>query len=73
MFWSILLVIISAGVLAVLFGFVANYIVEKTHISRVPPECADWNKEHVMEKALFIDGILVSSVMMAVYYFVSRC
>jgi hypothetical protein len=65
-------VIISliAGVLAVLFGYVSSYIVEKMHISKVPAECADWNKEHVMEKALFVDGFIVCLVMIYTWKYI---
>lgn len=72
MYMIAFVIALIAGILAVVFGYVSSYIVEKMHISKVPPECADWNKEHVMEKALFIDGFIVCLVMVyAIRYMIN--
>lgn len=67
-----IIISIIAGILSVLFGYVSNFIVEKTHLSRVPPECADWNKDHIMEKSLFINGFMVSIFMLYAVSFVMK-
>jgi hypothetical protein len=61
---SILLAIV-AGVLAIMVGYLAGYIVKITNVSHVPPECADWNREHVMEKSLFLTGFLVCLIIVS--------
>lgn len=56
---------IVAGILAIMVGYLAGYIVKITNVSHVPPECADWNREHVMEKSLFLTGFLVCLIIVS--------
>jgi hypothetical protein len=46
------------GVITVLIGYVSGFLIKKLENSQIPAECADWNKNHVMEKSLFVTGAL---------------
>lgn len=54
-----IIVAIIFGILNILLGYIAGFIVSHTHVSHVPPECANWNKEYIMEKSLFMTGIML--------------
>lgn len=46
------------GLLTVLFGYVAGYIVGLMYKVELPAVCDSWNKHYVMEKTLFLTGVL---------------
>lgn len=46
------------GLLTVLFGYVAGYVVGLIHKVELPAVCDSWNKHYVMEKTLFLTGVL---------------
>jgi ABC-type antimicrobial peptide transport system permease subunit len=52
-----LIELIVVGVLSILFGYVAGYIVGMTSDVNLPEICRTWNKYYVMEKTLFWTGI----------------
>lgn len=60
---TVLILAVIVGILNILVGYLAGYIIHFTNISQVPPECADWNKHHVMEKSLFLTGFLVCIII----------
>lgn len=47
------------GIITVIVGYAAGFIVKKLQRSAVPESCADWNKNRVMEKSLFLTGAVV--------------
>lgn len=51
------------GILTVIVGALSGFIVQKTSNTVVPRECADWNKNRVMEKSLFLTGIILYFVI----------
>ena len=50
---------IFVGVLTVLVGYVASYLVKPYFKIDLPDICKNWNAKHVMEWSLFITGFLV--------------
>ena len=46
------------GIITIIIGHVSGFLVHKLHKSTIPPECADWNKNHIMEKTLFLTGAI---------------
>ena len=46
------------GIITIIVGYVSGYIIKKFDNSKVPEECAEWNKNHIMKKSLFITGAL---------------
>lgn len=57
---------IVLGILTIILGYLSGYIIHITHKSEIPVECTNWNKNHVMEKSLFITGIMLYFV---IYWF----
>lgn len=54
-----LIELIVVGIMVVLFGYVSGFIVGKFNKMDMPAVCASWNKDYVMEKSLFVTGVLV--------------
>ncbi len=50
---------IFVGILTVLIGYAASYIVKPYFKIDLPEICKSWNAKHVMEWSLFITGFLV--------------
>lgn len=52
---------IIAGLIVVVFAYVASALVTRTGLFRVnlPEECKRWNENHVMEWTLFLTGVLI--------------
>ena len=46
------------GVITMLLGYASGFVIKKMNNSYIPIECSDWNKHHVMEKTLFVTGML---------------
>lgn len=46
------------GVLTVLVGYFSGFVMNQMKNSKLPEECADWNKNFIMEKSLFLTGFL---------------
>jgi hypothetical protein len=69
---SILIGVVLFGVLTIILGYVSGFIMKQFNGSKVPAECADWNKNHIMEKSLFITGMLVYLTSYGYTYFMSR-
>jgi hypothetical protein len=54
--------ILFFGILTILVGYVAGFIVAKINKPNLSPECADckdWNKNYVMEITLFLTGAII--------------
>ena len=64
---------IIIGLFLVIMGHVSNHIVKLCEGSQVPPECANWNKDFIMEKSLFISGILLWCVMRCFRHYTAIC
>lgn len=47
-----------AGILAIVFGWIASFIVRPYFKVSLPDICAQWNKKRVMEVTLFVAGFL---------------
>ena len=45
-----------SGSLSVLVGYCISLVIEQFR----PPQCPGWNKQHIMELALFMTGFLTS-------------
>lgn len=53
--------LLLSGIMAIIFGYFASYIVSKTSsVNNLPDECKSWNKNFAMEKSLFLVGIMMS-------------
>lgn len=63
MWYKLIMEVILFGFITVLIGYIAGFLIKKFENSSIPKECADWNKNRVMEKSLFITGILSWFVM----------
>lgn len=50
---------LHVGVLAIICGYMSGFILKQFDNSKIPSECTDWNKNHIMEKSLFITGALI--------------
>jgi hypothetical protein len=48
------------GLIVVLAGVVSSHVVKEVGLSTVslPDECKSWNDKYVMEKTLFLTGVL---------------
>lgn len=46
------------GIAVVIFGTVASWFAGLFFKTKLPPVCEDWNKNYVMEIALFLTGVL---------------
>lgn len=56
---KLLIEAIIVGIITVICGLAAGYIVSRIEPSESPKECKEWNKNHVMEKSLFLAGIFI--------------
>ena len=54
-----LIELIIVGIMVVLFAYVSGFIIGKSANVNLPEVCATWNKHYVMEKTLFLTGVLV--------------
>lgn len=54
---SFLIEALAVGVMVVIVGTLVSKIFEKK--KKLPSSCADWNKDHVMEKSLLFIGFTV--------------
>jgi hypothetical protein len=50
---------IFVGIATVIMGSIVGYIVGKSSSMDLPKICKKWNKNHVMEKTLFLTGVLI--------------
>jgi hypothetical protein len=67
MFWlQHIIKAILFGVFAILAGYISNFLISLYQPTYIPPECENWNQYHIMEKSLFITGLLL-------YIFVAFC
>jgi len=51
------------GFLTVIIGVIVSFVLQKLSNAKIPQECKDWNKYHVMELALFLTGIILYLVI----------
>ena len=49
---------VYAGILAIVFGWIASFIVRPFFKVSLPEICKEWNKKRVMEVSLFVAGFL---------------
>jgi hypothetical protein len=54
---------ILVGILTVLGGYLASYIVRPFLKVNLPEICKSWNKNHVMEWSLFTTGFLIHIIL----------
>jgi hypothetical protein len=59
-FWIELIIV---GVLTVLIGYIAGYLVSLWSNPNLPVVCHDFDKNYVMEQTLFITGALTYAVL----------
>ena len=55
---NIVLQAIVVGLLAILFNWIASFLVRPYFKVTLPEICKSWNKHHVMEITLFVAGFL---------------
>ena len=55
---NIVLQAFVVGLLAILFGWIASFLVRPYFKISLPEICKSWNKNRVMEVTLFIGGFL---------------
>jgi len=55
---QLLIEAIIVGIAVVLFGTVVSWLLKGTFAVDLPPVCKDWNKNYVMEIALFLTGVV---------------
>ena len=53
---------ILAGILVVVLGTIAGFILGRLMSTDLPPVCKNWNKNYVMEISLFLTGIALHLV-----------
>lgn len=56
---TLLIEAIFVGIITVILGYVAGYIVNQLEKKETPDLCKNWNENYVMEKSLFLTGFLV--------------
>ena len=58
---------VLVGLIVVIAGIGSSYIVKEVGLSSVslPDECKRWNDKHVMEKTLFLTGVLAYTLCTA--------
>lgn len=54
-----LIELLVVGFLTVVFGYVAGLLVKMTHDVEIPEVCKAFNENYVMEKTLFMTGVLL--------------
>ena len=54
------------GILVVIFGTLASFLIGKFFSIDLPPACKDWNKNYVMEISLFVTGIVTHLICEAI-------
>lgn len=59
MSWQLLLEAVVVGIMTVVIGYIVGKITSHFVKDNLPPECDNWNKNHIMEINLFIIGFLV--------------
>lgn len=69
-FWSELVIV---GLLTVLFGYIAGYLVSLWSNNTLPIVCHDFNKNYVMEQTLFLTGALMYAVLDLTGVLGNRC
>ena len=47
------------GIILVLVATVVSKMFGKDVEKKLPPKLRDWNKDHVMEKSLFVSGFMI--------------
>ena len=55
--------VVIVGIIVVLCGLISHYLLNLFIQFKVPIECADWNKHHIMELSLFMTGIMTYIVL----------
>jgi hypothetical protein len=58
---------ILAGLMVILFGWIASFLVRPYFQVSLPEICASWNRKHVMEITLFLTGALGWLVLKPVF------
>ena len=51
--------LLVVGFLTVVFGYVAGFLVKMIHDVEIPEVCKAFNEHYVMEKTLFLTGVLL--------------
>jgi len=69
---NVIVGVIMFGVLSVLIGYVTGFVMKRFNGSKIPQECADWNKNKIMEKSLFVNGMLLYLFSYAYTEFITR-
>jgi len=46
------------GIITVIVGYIVGYLLEHVKKTKIPENCKDWNKNHIMEISLFITGAI---------------
>jgi hypothetical protein len=62
-YFYILLEAIVVGIITVLVGYLAGYIVHNLEDNDLQEICKTWNKNYVMEKSLFLTGFLTHLIL----------
>jgi hypothetical protein len=58
-----LIELLVVGFLTVVFGYVAGFLVKMIHNVEIPEVCKAFNENYVMEKTLFLTGVLLYLVL----------
>lgn len=58
MWYEPIIGVILFGSITVLVGYISGFMIKKLTNSKIPAECADWNKNYIMEKSLFVTGMI---------------
>lgn len=58
MLFEIIIGMVLFGIITIVLGYVSGFILGRFEHTKIPVICADWNKNHIMEKSLFITGAL---------------
>lgn len=52
------------GLLLIILGYISGFIIQKIEKTQIPKGCEKWNENHVMEKSLFLTGVMTYIVIM---------
>lgn len=55
---QLLIEAIVVGIAVIIFGTLVSWILKCMFKVDLPPVCKDWNKNYVMEIALFLTGVI---------------